>query len=277
MNIMKTIIALTDFSENSLNAVNYAADMASFIRGRLIIMYVAPIPMSEADVQAAYNSSDLDDIALEEMDLLKKRMVDRTNGDVLIRTEIRRGNLLPLLKDYCEMIKPFAVVMGEESAGAIEQMLIGGTAVTALRDICWPVIFVPFNAAFEGIKKIGLACDLKKVNETVHIEPIKAFVNAFEAELYIVNVSARGKNVFDDRAVTESLKLQEIIGELNPKFNFVINEDTETAIQKFVVQKNVDILILIPKRHFFPATLFKGRHSKKLLLQAEVPILSIHA
>ncbi|MEX6690910.1 universal stress protein [Danxiaibacter flavus] len=275
---MKTIIALTDFSENSLNAVNYAADMACLIRARLTIMNVVPLPMSGAEVPVpAYNFQDLDDDAQEELKLLKQKIEERTNGHIIVHAEIRPGNLLPMLKDYCEMVKPFAVVMGEESAGALERTLLGGAAVSALRDIYWPVIFVPFNATFEGIKKIGLACDLKKVHETVHVEPIKAFVKEFDAELHVVNISDNGQNAFDDKAVLESMILQEMLGELNPKYHFISSKDTDTAIQKFVVEKDMDMLMLIPKKHLFPGTMFKARHSKELLLEAEVPILSIHA
>lgn len=275
---MKTIVALTDFSQNSLNAVNYAADMACLIRARLTIMYVVPIPMSAAEMPVpAYNLQDLEDEAENEINTLKEKLLARTNEHIIIHTEIKLGNLLPELKGYCATTKPFAVVMGEESAGAMERLLLGGSAVIAMKDIYWPLILVPHNAHFEGINNIALACDLKKVFETVHTEAIKAFVREFDAELHVLNISDGGQNTFDTNTVAESMMLQEMLGDLNPKYYFVTGEDVNNTIQKFVVDKDMDMLMIIPKKHLFPSTIFTPRHSKKLLLEAEVPIISIHA
>ena len=43
---MKTIIAPTDFSPISLNAVNYAADMAVSINADLSLLYVCLLPIT---------------------------------------------------------------------------------------------------------------------------------------------------------------------------------------------------------------------------------------
>ncbi|MEX6689871.1 universal stress protein [Danxiaibacter flavus] len=275
---MKTIIALTDFSANSLNAVNYAADMASLIRARVTIMYVIPVPMSGSEVPApADKLQDLENEAQVELNAVKEKVMARTNEPIIVHTEIKFGNLLPELKEYCATTKPFAVVMGEESAGAVERLLLGGSAVIAMREIYWPLILVPFNAHFEGIRKIALACDLKKVFETVHVAAIKAFVREFDAELYVLNISDGGQNAFDGDAVSESMMLQKMLSDLNPKYYFVSSKDVDNTIQKFVVDHDMDMLMIIPKKHLFPSTLFSPRHSKKLLLEAEVPIISIHA
>ena len=49
---MKTIIAATDFSPNSENAVHYAADMATVLGAELHLLHVysIPIPVSEVPI-----------------------------------------------------------------------------------------------------------------------------------------------------------------------------------------------------------------------------------
>ena len=50
MNVMKIIVAPTDFSTISLNAVNYATDMACILGANLALVHVCPIPVSLSDV-----------------------------------------------------------------------------------------------------------------------------------------------------------------------------------------------------------------------------------
>jgi len=47
---MRTIIAPTDFSPVSINAVNYAADMACMLRANLTLFHVYPIPQPVSEV-----------------------------------------------------------------------------------------------------------------------------------------------------------------------------------------------------------------------------------
>ncbi len=60
---MKTIIAPTDFSDVSLNAVYYAADMASTVNANLLILHATEAPFSRAGISSA---SGYDEISTEE-------------------------------------------------------------------------------------------------------------------------------------------------------------------------------------------------------------------
>ena len=43
---MKTLIAGTDFSKTSINAVNYFADMAAAINAKLEVLHVTQVPIA---------------------------------------------------------------------------------------------------------------------------------------------------------------------------------------------------------------------------------------
>jgi nucleotide-binding universal stress UspA family protein len=275
--VMKTIITLTDFSENSLNAVKYAADMARFIRARLVIMHVVLLPVSSGEAPVpAFNMEYLENEAVTQINNLKEKLLERTNEKIIIHTEVKLGNVLPQLKQYADLVKPYAIVMGEESAGSFERLFLGGTAVTAIKNVYWPLILVPFNVHFDDIKKVGLACDLDDVQETIHADTIKRFISDFNAELHVMHVT-EGDKTFDSKTVAESMILQEMLGEMHPQYHFLKEEDVDTAIQKFVVQNDLDMLIVVPKKHLLISKILKPRHTKRLVLEAEVPIMSIHA
>lgn len=277
---MQTIVAATNFSPVSLNAVNYAADMAGVIDARLCILHVIPLPVTFSEVPAPANSLvQMEKDAEQQMQELKEKTAARAYGRIDIDTEVRTGYIIPELENYCEGIQPYAVVVGAESAGAVERFFSGGQTTSAIEALHCPVIVVPPEAHFTNIRKIGLACDLRDVVDTIPFNQIKSLVNKFKAELHIIHINEVTKPVFDPDTIAESGWLQDILGELKPKYHFIkyIKEDEmEKGITDFAEQYKIDLLITVPKKHNLLSKLFQHSHSKRLVLQAHIPVLSIH-
>ena len=274
---MKTIVTPTDFSAISLNAVNYAADLACVINTNLSLIYVCPIPIAinEAPIPA-YSIAELVADAEEKMKLLKEKIIYRTRDRIKINTEVKQGDVVSGIDDYCSSVDPYAVVMGTESTGAFERFLLEGNAISAMRQLSWPLIVVPPNVKFASLRKIGLACDLKKVVETIPLKEIKSLVQEFHAEFHVLHVNTESGNSFNAETAEESGWLQDILGELNPKYHFINDTDIEKSINKFVEKNNFDLLIIIPKKNNLISKIFQHSHSKRLVLHTHVPIMAIH-
>src|SRR5690242_9121463 len=86
---MQTIITPTDFSDVSLNAVNYAADMAMHLRVNLLVLHAVEIPLN---VSKMYKEPDHVEIEAEEkLNKLKERLIKRTNGKIVVQTKRVNG------------------------------------------------------------------------------------------------------------------------------------------------------------------------------------------
>ncbi|MFN8253111.1 MAG: universal stress protein [Ferruginibacter sp.] len=277
---MKTILAPTNFSALSLNAVNYAADLARIIGARLCLMHIFPMTMAFSEVPAPGNSMmQMEEEAGEEMQLLKEKIFNRTGGKVAIDTEIRTGYVVTEVENYCEQVQPYAVVVGAESAGSLERFFLGGRTTGTIREISCPVIVVPPDATFHSIEKIGLACDFRNVVETIPAGEIRELVHAFKAELHIIHVSESTGALFNPDIIAETGWLQEMLGELKPKYHFLKfsgTADTEHQICDFAEHNSIDLLIVIPKKHNLIGRLFKHSCSKQLVLQAHIPVMAVH-
>jgi nucleotide-binding universal stress UspA family protein len=274
---MKTIIAATDFSPLSTNAVNYAADMACMTDAQLVLFHVYALPMAMGDIPVAnYNIEQMEAEAELMIGKLKEKLVERTGNRIIIHTEVRSGDVLTQLLDYCSKIKPYSVVFGAESASGIERALFGGKTLSALKKIQCPLLIVPPLTKFSNIRKIGLACDMKDVVESVRVNEIKELVKEFGAELHVLHVSEETKDTFSQETIEESGMLQEMIGDLHPKYHFINEPVVEKGIIEFAEKNKLDLLIIIPKKHSLVSRLFRYSHSKELVLHAHVPVMSIH-
>src|SRR4030095_15239569 len=274
---MKTIIVATDFSPISLNAANYAADMACMTDAQLILfhVYAVPMPMSEIPV-ANYDIEQLESDATMLIERLKEKLLDRTDKRIIIHTEVRAGEVGTQLLDYCSKIKPDTVIIGAESANGIERAMFGGNTLTALKKIQCPLLVVPPFTKFSNIRKIGLACDLKDVLDSVRVREIKELVDEFGAELHVLHVSEETRNTFSPETIEQSSLLQEMLDGMCPKYHFINEPVIEKGVIEFAEKNKLDLLIIIPKKHSLVSRLFRYSHSKELVLHAHMPVMSIH-
>lgn len=274
---MKTIVAPTDFSEISLNAVNYAADMACITGCRLTLLHVYPMPIVISDVPfPVYGNDNTEKYDNERLEKLSSDLLLRTKERIQIYTEAMQGDVVVCINEYCKQVNPYAVVMGEETATGIEQFLNAAAATGAVKQLRWPVIVVPGGAKFSAIRKIGLACDYKDVPETIPFKEIKNMVNEFHAELHVIYVREPSESSLSPDTVEESGWLQEMLYEIKPKYHFISNNNIEEGIEEFTKSNNLDLLIVVPKKHNLLHKMFKKSHSKQLVLHAHVPVMAVH-
>lgn len=274
---MKTIIAPTDFSANSLNAVDYAADMANMLGAHLTLFHVYAIPTPATEMPIPnYDVEALATAADTEIQKLKDNLLSRLNDRLIIYTETRPGYVITELETYADSVKPFAVVMGAESAGAFERFLFGGKTIEAVKDLAWPLIIVPPTARFTNIRKVGLACDFREVVDSVRVQEIKELVKEFNAELHILHVSNKPQGKFSAETVEESALLQEMLGDLHPQYHFLKAPEVEKGVTDFAEENKIDLLIVIPKRHSLISKIFQHSHTKQLVLHTHIPVMSLH-
>lgn len=67
-----------------------------------------------------------------------------------------------------------------------------------------------------------------------------------------------------------------MLAHLNPKYKFIPNTSIEDGIESYVKHHQIDLLIVVPKKHGFFHRLFLESTTKNLVLHAHLPVLSIH-
>jgi len=273
---MKTIIVPVDFSPAALNAARYALDFAHEIKASITLIYVyqVPVAVSEAPVAAASVNAVIGEAEKRILEL-KDELIHRCNSKLKIYTEIREGNVTTQVEQYCNKVKPFAVVMGSSGAGKMERILFGSNTLSAIKNLSWPLIIVPLDAKFKSIHKVGMACDLKNVDEVVRAEDIKKLLTEFKPELHILHVSTEKHRISDDEA-QGSEQIRDMLSELFPQFHFLNSLNIEAAINRFAGKTKLDMLIVIPKKHGLFESIFHRSESKQMVLNTDLPLLSIH-
>jgi len=276
---MRTIVVPTDFSPISLNAVSYAAEIARSVNADLSLLHICLLPITvygEVPYPVENMSSFMSD-AEEKILQVKNDLEKKTGGKVKIDTEVRMAATVSgELANFCKSKQPYAVVMGTQGGSAVERVFFGSNTLNAVRHLAWPVIVVPPEAKFANIKKIGLACDLKNVDESIPFSQIRSLVNEFHAELFILHINPDAEKGYTAEKTIESRSLQNQLDDLHPVYRFIDYEDIENGLEEFAASNKLDLLVTIPKRHNIIEKLFHKSHSKKLVLHTNVPVMAMH-
>ncbi|MEI8278322.1 MAG: universal stress protein [Bacteroidota bacterium] len=271
---MSLIIATTDFSDASENAVHYACSMAKEHRASVIILHSFMIPITISDTPIPVMPID------EGMGIAERRMkvfVEATiakNPGVELTGKVMYGDIIDCLEELTEKAKPWFIVFGNNSTDNSASWL-GSTAVSALKHLAYNVIAIPQGVAYKPVQKICFACDLKNYKEHVSTQHLIDLVQATGAQLHILNVDHNNKNYGPDSPLEETA-IHGLLKSLNPEYHFVDNENTDEAIQQFVDTHKMDWLVVVPQKHLFFENLFHKSHTKAMVKMSHIPLVALH-
>lgn len=149
---MRTILSPIDFSDNSTNALAFAAELAARASAHLVILHTAK--KGETDSNAEKKLEDAESG-------IKKIYGNKVNCE----TSLLHGELIPAVKKAVAAHEPDLIVMGTKGASGLKRILIGSNTVNVIAGMKIPVLVIPEMARFEnflhkGKNKVVLATDL---------------------------------------------------------------------------------------------------------------------
>ncbi|MGB4843997.1 MAG: universal stress protein [Ferruginibacter sp.] len=260
---MNTVIVPVDFSETSLHAAKYAAQLLTGHYGVTMYLYHSYSKASEA--------------------------VKVTEGLENLKTELMKDNIVKMeilafeSDDFVDDLEKTArhrnadlIIMGITGKSAIAQVLFGSnTLKIAERKVC-PVLIVPESASFKPVKNVMLTSDFKNTADSTPSGPIKKFLDMVKAQLHIVNVDSEHYISLTEDYEKEKQNLKQLFADYNPEFYFMRLYDIDEAVNLFADSRNIDMIIAIQKNHSFITKMLSSSRTKALSYQSKVPIMVMH-
>lgn len=268
-----TIIAPIDFSAVSLNAANYAANLAKDLHANLKLLHVVQMPIIYGEVPMPFgNYEHIVDESHQQMQALVRKMTRDFEDSPFINYEIKAGSPVYEIAELAEKEQPLMVVLGTRGLGNLERFLLGSVTLSLLKESPVPVLVVAEHIQFKRIEKIGFASDLANVVEETPDKIIAKFTDLLDAELHIIHNNAQ-YHEYEPAYVEEGLLLDTMFATQKHAFHFIHTEYTEEGIIRFAKENSLDWLMVQPKHHGFFDELFGHQHTREFVLHAEVPVL----
>jgi nucleotide-binding universal stress UspA family protein len=258
-----TIIVPTDFSTTANNAAFYAGKMLTGNYDTQMVLY------------HVYNDPDEKEEVIEFLQQLKDEILSVS----IVKIECRWAESNDFIDSVERLVRHLdarLVVMGISGKNKLEQVLFGTNTMKLVeRNVC-PVLIIPPAARFSEVKNAALTYDYKDVQNSLPLMPIKNTLTLMRPKLHIVNVNSEHYVSLTEEYLAKRGKLLEMFREFDPEFYFIGTFDVEDTILQFVHDKNIDMLITVPRHRSLFNSFFKGSTTKRLAFESSIPILAAH-
>ncbi len=273
---MKTFIVPVDFSDTSRNAALYAVQIAASLQETKIILYNVFEKSSQEGVAAGSVQVPANVSVQLAMNSIRREMLTISPEVDIQCVAEESDSLIDSLERFTIDEDADLLIMGITESGRIDQSISGSHTLSMVHKNVCPVIIVPPHASFTGIRNVMLATDYKDVENTIPADTIRKVLDIFKSDVHVVNVDSEHYVELSDDYKRERAKLENILDGYSTAYYYIRQYDFVDAIGQFATDKNIDMILTIPKKHSLFSKLFVTSHTKKLAYNSEVPVLAIH-
>lgn len=278
MTAMKTILVPTDFSEIARNAVDYAIEIARLGKAKLILFNSYRLPVITAETTLIIPSiEELERNSQENLDRLKKEIQDRYGNELIVECATSCGFAVEEINRYAKQNKADLIVVGMQGAGYLAERLLGSTTTSLIQAAECPVLSIDKQVRFKSPKKIVLASDYLNTGNKDLLSPLRDFTKMFNAHVYVLNViNPSGTAPGIDETVNDYISFEDSLKDVEHTFHYIKDEDVVKGINDFVTERQMDMIVMIPRRHSIFEALFNEPATKKMAFHTSLPLLALH-
>ncbi|MFN3996579.1 universal stress protein [Algoriphagus sp.] len=260
------ILCPTDFSECSLNAIEYAARLGEKFNAVLILFHVLNredyLKLSPMDSEGKYQVEFLE----EKLKNLQRAVMEESlmNGLGGCEIVIRAGKIVNGALEYAKEIDADLIVAGTEGMNELRSNIIGSRASQMVEQSDRDIIIVPRKVFFKRPRKFVFASDYLE-EDKLAIQKVVEMASFFDSEIDLVHVSSSQK------AIDKSLHMV-MVDEIKPfvryeKINYVLKsyrDDLALGLENYLQVAKGDMLVTLSKKKSFFDQIFSKNLSKKM-------------
>lgn len=272
-----TILCPTDFSECSLNAIEYAAKLGEKYAARMIIFHVP----NKEDYMKLFSKSREEQSFLSFVQLKLENLVKEVEKESipqgLLSCEgvIQEGKTVDSILDYSTKSKVDLIVMGTEGINDFKKNYIGTRSSHVIERAEQDVFIIPRKVFFKRPRKLVFATDYIE-EDKLAIQKIVELASFFDSEIDIVHVSTKLRAI--DKALHQSM-----VSEIQPfvhyeKVNYVLKsyrDEPGLGLESYLITAKGDILFTLSKKKSWFEQIFTQNLSKKMSYFINKPLFVI--
>lgn len=279
---MKTLLLPVDFTSASENAINFAArwsmaygyDRIILLKSFYSSMYESVIMSGEfANVDQDYLNKTRSD-EKEQLDILCKRLDEKTNAGIKIQTAITE---LPLLRSIIHMVKseqPAMILLGIDRINYTNESLISGNVISIAKASPIRVLIVPEHYIYQPVNKALVPCNFTEIQTLNKLNHLRRSPQWQRVELLVMNVDPEKKYLDPDEKFAKAERsLHEYLKNFNHQNFYVDDKNIINGILNFEKINEVQLMIALPGEYSFLYSLTHKNISEALYLNAKLPVM----
>lgn len=257
---MKRLLCPIDFSEVSLNALEFAVVIGEKENSNLTLLNI----FSPKDFNSVLGSDHVNDEYDDLLNIAEKKLqaisneiwkISKKKGLLACDYKLKPGKIVDVLSELADEDKSELIIIGTTGHSAYERKYIGGKAEKIIQHTHCSVLCVPENINFHGIKRIVYATDYQE-EDKLAIQQLIDLAKVLKAEVEILHISHHDDTI--DKAMYEEFKreLMSFVNYNKISFNRMVFKHVAEGLNEYMKEKNADLLVLLNKKLNFLESLF---------------------
>lgn len=272
---MKNILVPTDFSKSAENALDYAIEIAKLTGSDLVLFHAYQLPLETGEVPITPSTEEIEEQIIKSLKNSERYITGKGAG-IKVRSEYKCGFPVEEISLCAEKNKVDLIVMGLHGAGFLKEKLIGSVATVLIKSSRCPVMVINQNVKFKSLKKIVFAFDYTEMKYKDVLAPVIDFASLFKSHIFIFNVvKPQLQPVSSVSKAADGMKLAHALGDTEHSFHYSENEDITEGINKFIMDNEIDLVVMVPHKHSPLHNLFNPSQTRKMAFHTRIPLLTL--
>ncbi len=276
---MQTIFVPLDFSENSLQALRHAIELAKTSESQIIVFHsYQPPQMGGGSFTGKKKLIDLGKQEAEDNMYQVVMRLKETEPDLDFEHLVVDGDPMQRILFYSEKYESDLIVMGTKGASGLTEVFLGSVAAKIINDASCPVVIVPEESQKGTYERIVYATSLIADDKGV-LNHLKGLATDFKAKLECIHIEqdseTNAKFQAFGRTYTE-------IGTDDNYVSFKVipkkeDQKVEDALLEYIEENPLTLLVMLRRERDFLQRLFGHSVTKKMAYHSESPLLIMKA
>lgn len=271
---MKTILLATDFSKAANKAIYIATQIAIKQEARLILFHSYRF-MNTYDDNYGYPIDEVKKISSKKLNYLKRRILDKIEQPLEIILCNRHGFVMDTVKEVIAEFGVDMIIMSSVGDTPFGAGYFGSIATEMLDKLNVPMLILPPKYKLVYIENAVMAIDLKKPIDTIAFDKSIYFLRDLDAIVDVLYVAKTPQQADSEEIREAGLRLREMLKNVPHTFQTAIGANQIDEMNDFVKKRKAQLLITFPKHHTFFEKVFLQGNTRRLVFDAEVPVLAI--
>jgi nucleotide-binding universal stress UspA family protein len=266
---MKNILVPVDFSDASLNALNFAIEVAKKNSAAIKLLHVCSPPYADPSIDAISTSQFIQSILENANEQIDTLIATFSNNGVTMSKLVVVGSLNSFVNNESDVD---LIVMGTTGASDAINKYLGSNTLSVINNTKVPLLVVPKDLSFQ-VKRALYATQLD-FEEYAAIDQALLFCNQLSVDMDFVHIQTEEEmNIVRDDLIIS--KMKEKYGH-DVQIHFHNNSSVVKGLNEYMDEHHYDLLMVAHRDRNFITRFIDPGTTKSIALYSHAPVLFYH-
>jgi nucleotide-binding universal stress UspA family protein len=272
----KKFLIPVDFSDTARRAVDYGAALAQKNGSSILLLHITSLHLSGmVQDDQMFITQDIEEIENEQLEKWRVEAESRFPG-VRFETRTMTGFPVEWIKQCAEEEQVDLILMGTKGAQGVQEIVLGSHTATLINQTDCPVLAIPEEASFRGIRKIVVATNLEKEDLMMLHQTLDLFGHE-KPQITLLHIESSGER--DPEAALMNWFHSDILPKVQyPGLKPVCIEENNVieAMESYMNEEKPDLLVTSTRKRNFFERIFERSVTQKMAFHTHIPLLALH-